>query len=126
MARARLERKRLGGGMRQVGILAAAGLVALDTMVDRLADDHARARRLAEAVAKRWPDAGCDPTEPNMTNVVLFHHPDPRALLAYLAEQAVWGVTIAPGVVRLVTHADVDDDGIEHAVDVIQRAPSSL
>jgi threonine aldolase len=47
VARARLERKRLGGTMRQVGILAAAGLVALDTMVDRLADDHARARRLA-------------------------------------------------------------------------------
>ena len=51
------ERKRLGGGMRQVGILAAAGLVALDTMVDRLAEDHRRARRLAEAVAERWPDA---------------------------------------------------------------------
>ena len=67
IARARVERKRLGGGMRQAGVLAAAGLVALDTMVDRLADDHRRARRLAEAVAERWPDAGstrptCAPT----------------------------------------------------------------
>ena len=61
IARARLERKRLGGGMRQVGILAAAGLVALDTMVDRLADDHRRARRLAAAVAERWPDVRLRP-----------------------------------------------------------------
>jgi threonine aldolase len=126
IAQARVERKRLGGGMRQVGVLAAAGLVALDTMVDRLADDHARARRLAEAVAKRWPDAGCDPTETNMTNVVLFTHPDPAALLAYLAGEGVWAVTLAPRVVRFVTHADVDDEAIEHAVDVIQRAPAPL
>jgi threonine aldolase len=126
IAQARLERKRLGGVMRQVGILAAAGLVALDTMVDRLADDHARARRLAEAVAKRWPDAGCDPTEPNMTNVVLFTHPDPRALLAYLVSEGVWAVTLGPRVVRFVTHADVDDEAVEHAVDVIQRAPAAL
>jgi threonine aldolase len=126
VAAARLERKRLGGNMHQVGILAAAGLVALDTMVDRLADDHARARRLAEAVAKRWPDAGCDPTEPHTTNVVLFRHPDPAALLAHLASQGVWAVTLGPGVVRFVTHADVDDDAIEHAVDVIQQVPASL
>src|SRR4029077_14836447 len=60
MAAARTERSRLGGGMRQAGVIAAAGLVALRTMVERLADDHRRARRLAEAVAERWPDAGLD------------------------------------------------------------------
>ena len=55
--------------MRQAGVIAAAGLLALQTMVDRLADDHLRARRLAEAVADRWPDAGCDPDRVE-TNIV--------------------------------------------------------
>jgi len=120
--RARAERKRLGGGMRQVGIVAAAGLVALDTMVDRLADDHARARALAEAVAERWPDAGCDPKDVE-TNVVLFRHDDPGALLEWLASCGVAAVTLGPRIVRLVTHADVDDAGLAVAVDALRRAP---
>jgi threonine aldolase len=122
MAQARLERKRLGGGMRQVGILAAAGLVALDTMVDRLADDHVRARVLASAVAERWPKAGCDPDAVE-TNVVLFHHDDPVALLGWLAGEGVGAVTLGPRQVRLMTHADVDDAGLALAVDAIRRAP---
>jgi threonine aldolase len=120
--RARLERKRLGGGMRQVGILAAAGLVALDTMVDRLADDHRRARRLAEAVAARWPGAGCDPAEVH-TNVVLFRHDDPLALLGALAARGVGAVTLGPGVVRLVTHCDIDDAALEVALAALAEAP---
>src|SRR5438067_4235697 len=72
---ARVERKRLGGAMRQAGVIAAAGIVALEHMVDRLADDHARARRLAEAVAERWPDCGLDPASVH-TNCVVFTHPD--------------------------------------------------
>jgi threonine aldolase len=122
IGRARLERKRLGGGMRQVGIVAAAGLVALDTMVERLADDHARARTLAEAVAERWPDGDCDPKEVE-TNVVLFRHPDPAGLLAALEAEGVWAVTLGPYTVRFVTHCDVDDDGIQRAVAAIRRAP---
>jgi threonine aldolase len=122
IGRARLERKRLGGGMRQVGILAAAGLVALDTMVDRLADDHVRARALASAVADRWPKAGCDPDAID-TNVVLFHHDDPVALLGWLAGEGIGAVTLGPRLVRLMTHADVDDAGVERAVDAIRRAP---
>lgn len=122
IARARHERKRLGGGMRQAGILAAAGLVALDTMVERLADDHGRARRLAEAVAERWPDAGCEPAEVH-TNVVLFRHADPRSLLAALAADGVGAVTLGPGVVRLMTHADIDDRALACAIEAIRRAP---
>jgi threonine aldolase len=122
IARARVERKRMGGGMRQVGILAAAGLVALDTMVDRLADDHRRARVLAEAVAARWPDAACDPAEVQ-TNVVLFRHPDPRALLAALADQGVGAVTLGPGTVRLMTHHGIDDDALDRAVTALEKAP---
>src|SRR5207248_3718672 len=59
IAAARDERAVLGGQMRQAGVLAAAGRVALATMVERLADDHRRARTLAEAVAEQWPDVGC-------------------------------------------------------------------
>lgn len=121
MAQARMERKRLGGGMRQVGIVAAAGLVALDA-VGRLADDHRRARVLAEVVADRWPDAGCEPDDVE-TNIVLFRHDDPVTLLRYLGGEGVGAVTLGPRVVRLVTHADVDDAGLARAVEALRRAP---
>jgi len=122
IAEARGERQRLGGGMRQAGVIAAAGLVALERMVERLADDHARARRLAEAVADRWPDGGCDPAEIR-TNVVTWRHPDARSLVEWLGGEGVLAGTIAPGVVRLVTHHDVDDDGVERAVKALAAAP---
>ncbi|MFN2606268.1 MAG: low specificity L-threonine aldolase [Acidimicrobiales bacterium] len=122
MAEARAERHRLGGGMRQAGVLAAAGLVALTTMVERLADDHARARALAEAVGERWPGAGADLWTVR-TNVVTFRHPDTDALLAHLATAGVAAGTIAPGVVRLVTHHDVDDEGLGRAVAALRAAP---
>jgi threonine aldolase len=122
IAAARLERARLGGGMRQAGVLAAAGIVALTRMVERLADDHRRARRLAEAVADRWPGAGLDP-DAVRTNIVVFAHPDVPALLAHLRAEGVLAGTIAPGTVRLVTHHDVDDAGVERAVKAIAAAP---
>ncbi len=122
MAGARADRQRLGGGMRQAGVLAAAGLVALREMVERLAEDHRRARVLAEAVAERWPDAGFDP-ERARTNMVTFPHADGEALLGHLEREGVLAGTIAPGVVRLVTHNDVDDSGIERARKAIASAP---
>jgi threonine aldolase len=121
IAAARDERQRLGGGMRQAGVIAAAGLVALETMVSRLGEDHARAARLAEVVAERWPDAGLDPDDVR-TNVVVFAHPDAGRLLAHLREEGVLAGTIAPGAVRLVTHHDVDDDGIDRACKAIASA----
>ena len=122
MGRARGERQRLGGGMRQAGVLAAAGLVGLRSMVERLAEDHARARRLAEAVAERWPEGGCDP-ERVRTNVVTWHHPRVGQVLAHLRTEGVWAGTIAPGVLRLVTHGDVDDAGVERACKALAGAP---
>jgi threonine aldolase len=122
MRAARAERQRLGGGMRQVGVLAAAGLVALRTMVDRLADDHVRARRLAAAVADRWPDAGLDPDGVH-TNIVTFPHAEPDELCDHLLGEGVLAGTIAPGVMRLVTHHDVDDDGVERACKALAAAP---
>jgi threonine aldolase len=118
----RVERKRLGGAMRQAGVLAAAGLVALHKMVDRLVEDHRRARRLADVVGERWPDSGLDPTSVQ-TNIVTFAHPAPALLLDHLRAEGVLAATTAPGVVRLVTHHDVDDGGIEIACAAIGRAP---
>ena len=102
MEAARVERKRLGGAMRQAGVLAAAGLVAMRDHVGRLAEDHERARRLADAVEVESP-----------TNCVVFTHPDPVRLLSHLRDHGILAGTIAPGTVRLMTHLDVDDAGVE-------------
>jgi threonine aldolase len=121
MAAGRAERKRLGGSMRQAGVVAAGGLLALEQHVDRLADDHASARRLAEAVVERWPKCGLD-LETVTTNCVVFAHDDPRALLHHLRGEGVLAGTIAPGIVRLMTHLDVDDVGVEAARKAIASA----
>ncbi len=108
--------------MRQAGVIAAAGLVAMDSMVARLAEDHVRARRLAEAVAQRWPKAGLDPDDV-LTNVVVFHHDDTDALLGHLDAHGIKAGTIAPRTVRLVTHHDVDDQGVDDACRALATAP---
>jgi threonine aldolase len=120
IAEARVERKRLGGTMRQVGILAAAGLVALGR-IERLADDHARAQRLAVAAAVRWPGA-VEPAQVH-TNIVRIEHPDPAALLGHLAAAGVLAVPGSSSSVRLVTHADVDDADVDRAVAALAAAP---
>jgi threonine aldolase len=122
IALARLERKRFGGGMRQAGVLAAPGLLALTTMVERLPDDHARAGRLAHAVAERWPECGLTPTSVR-TNIVAFRHAEPDKLLAHLQGEGILAGTIAPLTVRLVTHHDIDDAGLERALAAVAGAP---
>jgi threonine aldolase len=121
VAEARAHRKRLGGAMRQAGVLAAPGLIALRENVERLADDHARARRLAEAVAERWP--GSLEPEAVETNLVVFPHPDAGKLLAHHEGEGVLGGTLGPALIRLVTHLDVDDAGIDQARRAIAAAP---
>jgi threonine aldolase len=117
-----LHRKRLGGAMRQAGVIGAAGLVAMQDFEVRLADDHLRARRLAEAVADRWPDGRCHPKHVQ-TNIVVFLHAEPDRLIEHLNQAGVLAGTIAPGTVRLVTHSDVDDAGIEQACLALAAAP---
>ncbi len=112
IAEARVWRKRYGAGMRQVGILAAAGLYALAHHVDRLADDHARARRLAEAL-------GADPAAVP-TNIVVLDVADAADVAVKSAEQGVLVSALGPRFLRLVTHLDVDDAGIEHAITVLE------
>jgi threonine aldolase len=110
---ARVERKRLGGAMRQAGVIAAAGLVALREMVERLEDDHRRARALAEAVATTVAP-GFDPSACR-TNIVAFDHADAEGLVGRLAEHGVLCGTLSATRVRLVTHHDVDDAQLDDA-----------
>ncbi len=119
MTRARAERKRLGGAMRQAGVLAAPGLVALDEQVDRLADDHDRARALACAIAQRWPGS-VDP-DAVRTNIVVAVQADAAGVLARLETAGVLAGTVAPGRLRFVTHLGIDDDAIERACRAIER-----
>lgn len=119
MEAARVERKRLGGAMRQAGILAAAGLVALDTMIERLRDDHGRARQLAEAFSAAFPESNYDPATCR-TNIVAFNHPQARQIVDELALRGVEGGTVAPRRVRFVTHAGVSDDDVAYTIDVLK------
>ncbi len=123
IAEARRNRKLLGGGMRQVGILAAAGLVALHTMVDRLAEDHANARRLAEGLA-RIPGLTVE-METVQTNMVMFDILDLRwdaaALSGAMQRAGVLSNAVGKRRIRLVTHKDVAADDIPDALDRIEQ-----
>jgi threonine aldolase len=119
IGRARVLRKRMGGGMRQVGILAAAGRYALDHHVERLAEDHARAQRLAVALEKFGV---VDPAAVR-TNLVLLDLTgtglDAATLTARAASRGVLLAPMLPHLARLVTHLDVDDAGIDQAIEVL-------
>lgn len=120
--RARVFRKSLGGGMRQAGVLAAAGLIALEEMPKRLDEDHANARLLAEALA-RCDAAEIDPTEVQ-TNIVIFtlrDEGDAAGLVRALRENGVLASAIGPHAVRLVTHYDVSRRDCERAALVLER-----
>ena len=113
MVEARVRRKRMGGGMRQVGVLAAAGLYALDHHVDRLADDHANARLLAEA-------CGVDP-ETVDTNIVVVQRDDAPEFVAGAKAGGVLVAPVGPRAVRLVTHLDVTAEDAKAAAAVLAR-----
>jgi len=113
VADARVWRKRLGGGMRQVGILAAAGLHALDHHLDRLAEDHARARRLAEA-------CGVDPATVD-TNIVVVPMQDPMRVVRAAAQEGVLVSAVGATSLRMVTHLDVSEADVERAAQVLPR-----
>lgn len=112
------QRKMLGGGMRQAGVLAAAGIVALETMVDRLAEDHANARRLAEGLA-RLPGIVLDP-EQVPTNIAIFAlAPDalsPAELVAGLAARGIKLNAIGGQRLRAVTHYGIEAEDIDYAL----------
>jgi threonine aldolase len=118
-------RKRMGGGMRQAGVLAAAGLYALDHHVERLAYDHTRALRLAEALA---PTGVVEPAwvRTNIVPLDLSKAPlDAPTLGARAHEQGVLVSVLGPRNARLVTHLDFDDDGVDRAIEVLVPLLSS-
>jgi len=121
IAEARIVRKRLGGGMRQVGVLAAAGRVALRDNLPRLADDHVRAKRLAEGLVG-VAGLTVDPAsvETNMVIAALDPPGDATAWLDRLRRAGVLAGPSGPGRIRFVTHLDVDDAGIERAVAAVR------
>ena len=110
---ARVWRKRMGGGMRQVGILAAAGLYALDHHVERLAEDHAHAKLLAEA-------CGVDPASVE-TNIVVVDRSDAADFVVAARAEGVAVAPVGPTAVRMVTHLDVSRDDAEKAAAILAR-----
>ena len=127
IAQARTWRKRYGGGMRQVGVLAAAGRYALDHQLERLADDHRRARVLAEAVASVRPGlVDPDLVETNIVvldlrDVAVAGGPDAASVAAAARAEGVLVSALGPRTVRLVTHLGVDDEGCAHAALVLEK-----
>jgi len=119
--KARIARKRLGGAMRQAGVLAAAGIVALTEMVDRLVEDHENAKILAEGLAQiEALELNPEKVE---TNIVIFDTKPLRLTAAEFAERAIKrGVKVSlygPTTVRLVTNKDVSREDILYAVDAL-------
>jgi threonine aldolase len=118
---ARRIRKQLGGGMRQAGVLAAAGILALETMVDRLFEDHARAQRLADGLAK-INGLQLDPGTP-FTNMIFFSLADDvpldaRQAISALAQRGVLVGAVGPRRFRIVLHYWIDDQAANRAVEV--------
>lgn len=123
IGRARRNRKMFGGGMRQVGILAAAGIWAIDHQLPKMADDHRRAKALADGIGdikgiRLIPD-------PPPTNIIVIELADSRfdaaTALDRLQAKGVWLVPFGASRIRAVTHRDINDDDIEHAARVLRE-----
>ena len=126
---ARRQRKLVGGAMRQAGVIAAAGLVALDEMIDRLPEDHSRARRLAEGLTE-IPGVTVD-LETVQTNIVIFRPPpdlDAATVVAALLDRGIRISNYGTRGLRLVTHYQIDDEAIDRALvaldDVLAPVPA--
>ncbi len=125
IARGRIIRKRMGGGMRQSGILAAAGLFALEENLIRLEKDHQRASAIAAALAER-PEFSIDPSAVE-TNIVIAAVDPPSAdssILAALQEREILAAGMGPGRIRFVTHLDFDDSMLKRTLEGIRSLPS--
>lgn len=117
--KARRIRKIFGGGMRQAGYLAAAGIYALDNNIERLAEDHLHAKTLADVISKKDFAGEILPVE---TNIVIFEIKGrftPKELVTSLKDKGILGIAISPTQVRFVTHLDVSSQMIDEAVNII-------
>jgi threonine aldolase len=123
IAKAKRARKLFGGAMRQAGVIAAGALFALENHIDRLAEDHAHAQILAEAVRK-CPKLSLRPEQVD-TNIVIFHL-DPKLgtaadFSARLQAEGVLMLPFGPQLIRAVTHLDISQSDIERAAETLQR-----
>ena len=112
-------RKMVGGGMRQAGVLASAGIVALETMIDRLAEDHAHARRLAEGLAQ-IPGIGVDPNQYHSNIVFVEVEPGLGPVQEFIGRMSQEGVKVSyPGAnrFRMVTHRHISAEDVDTAID---------
>jgi threonine aldolase len=110
-------RKMMGGGMRQAGVIAAAGIVALETMTERLSEDHARAKALAEGIAKiAGLGVNLDSVQ---TNLVYFSCDEAPTLAARLAEHGVLCNALSPDTIRFVTHYHIRDEDVSQTLDIL-------
>ena len=124
IAQARVWRKRYGAGMRQIGLLAAAGHYALDHNIDRLSQDHQRAKKIATALANLHPSI-IDPStvETNIVGLDLQSLPFSAAeLAARCKENGLWISALGPNFARMVTHMDFDDAQCDEAIEILKRA----
>ncbi|WEG13840.1 low-specificity L-threonine aldolase [Pullulanibacillus sp. KACC 23026] len=125
--RARKWRKRLGGGLRQAGILAAAGLVSLTKMVDRLSEDHERAQRLARALAEV---EGYEISNNVDTNIVMLDVSNTslsaKQIVEEVKKEGVLASVFGPSTIRLTTHYDISDLDIDKAITVFQNLSRKL
>lgn len=123
--KARVWRKRLGGGMRQSGILAACGIVSLKHMVDRLAEDHARAKKLASAV-DAMPGLSVDHATVQTNMVLIDTNGLSEPWLDALKEAGVWALPPSPNRIRCVFHKDVEDAGVDRAIEAFGRVARQM
>ncbi|MBK6932255.1 MAG: aminotransferase class I/II-fold pyridoxal phosphate-dependent enzyme [Saprospirales bacterium] len=124
IAEARRVRKVMGGGMRQAGYLAAAGIYALDHHIERLQEDHRHARRLAATLAELPYVTNIRPVQTNIAIFDLAAPATPAHFLDYLAKNGMRASTFGPQTIRMVTHLDVHAAMIEQAVDILRRYPA--
>ena len=122
ISRAHRFRKMYGGGMRQSGILAAAGMHALTHHVERLAEDHANARRLADGLTR----LGLEVAPPPETNIVLFRVSDPPGFVRATRSRELWINPLGADQMRAVTHLDVDEGDVDDALGRIEEALREL
>jgi threonine aldolase len=124
--RAWREKFRFGGAMRQAGVVAAAALYAFDHNVDRLADDHRRARRLAEGLAEAGLPVELETVETNFVGIPVPAGMDVPEARARIREQGVLVSFMRPGVVRAATYLGIEDEQIDEALEAIPRALGAL
>jgi threonine aldolase len=122
MGNARRFKHLFGGAMRQAGIVAAAGVYALDNHVERLADDHARAKRLALGLADAGLTVDPDQVETNFVQIDVAPLTREEAIARAVELGVGISATIHPTVLRAVTHLEVGDEDVETAVELLPRA----